>query len=65
MKAGLTMDENGEYVDASKVETALKSVGVALRDSQGQFRDMDDVIIELASQWSTLDSATQRYSGLH
>lgn len=63
MKAGLTMDENGEYVDASKVETALKSVGVALRDSQGQFRDMDDVIIELASQWSTLDSATQRYLG--
>ena len=63
MKAGLSQDENGEFLDASKVETALKSVGVALRDSQGQFRDLDTVIIELGSQWSTLDSATKRYLG--
>lgn len=63
MKAGLSQDENGEFLDASKVETALKSVGVALRDSQGQFRDLDQVIIELGSKWSTLDSATKRYLG--
>lgn len=63
MKAGLSQDENGEFLDASKVETALKSVGVALRDSQGQFRDLDTVIIELGSKWSTLDSATKRYLG--
>lgn len=41
MKKGLTQDENGEFLDASKVETALKTVGVALRDAQGQFRDLD------------------------
>lgn len=63
MKAGLSQDENGEFLDASKVETALKSVGVALRDSQGQFRDLDTVIIELGAKWSALDSATKRYLG--
>lgn len=63
MKAGLSQDESGEFLDASKVETALKSVGVALRDSQGQFRDLDQVIIELGERWSSLDSATKRYLG--
>lgn len=61
MKQGLSQDENGEFIDASKVETALKSVGVALRDTQGQFRDLDIVIGELGAKWDTLDSATQRY----
>lgn len=61
MKQGLSQDENGEFIDASKVETALKSVGVALRDAQGQFRDLDIVIGELGAKWDTLDSATQRY----
>ena len=65
MKSGLSQDENGEFLDASKVETALKSVGVALRDTQGQFRDLDQVIIELGSKWSSLDSATKRYNGFH
>lgn len=65
MKAGLSQDENGEFLDASKVETALKSVKVALRDTQGQFRDLDTVLIELGSKWSTLDSATKRYDGSH
>lgn len=63
MKQGLTQDENGEFLDASKVETALKTVGVALRDAQGQFRDLDQVILELGAKWSTLDSATKRYLG--
>ena len=63
MKKGLTQDENGEFLDASKVETALKTVGVALRDTQGQFRDLDQVILELGAKWSTLDSATKRYLG--
>jgi TP901 family phage tail tape measure protein len=51
----------GEIVDANKIETALRSVGVALRDSNGQFRDLDDVFLELASKWETLDTNTQRY----
>lgn len=52
---------DGEIVDANKIETALRSVGVALRDSEGQFRDLDDVFLELSSKWNSLDTNTQRY----
>lgn len=34
---------------------------MALRDSSGQFRDLDDVFIELSSKWNDLDKNTQRY----
>ena len=52
---------DGEVVDANKIETALRSVGVALRDTNGQFRDFDDVILELSGKWDSLDMNTQRY----
>ena len=52
---------DGEIVDANEIETALRSVGVALRDTSGQFRDLDDVFIELSSKWQGLDTNTQRY----
>lgn len=52
---------DGEIIDANKIETALRSVGVALRDSSGQFRELDDVFLELASKWDGLDTNTQRY----
>jgi TP901 family phage tail tape measure protein len=52
---------DGEIVDANGIETALKTAGIALRDTSGEFRDFDDVIIELASKWNSLDVMTQRY----
>jgi TP901 family phage tail tape measure protein len=52
---------DGEIIDANAIETALRSVGVALRDSSGQFRELDDVFLELSSKWNTLDTNTQRY----
>ena len=52
---------DGEIIDANKIETALRSVGVSLRDSSGQFRELDDVFMELSSKWSSLDTNTQRY----
>ena len=59
------MDEigevDGEIVDANKIETALREAGVALRDTNGEFRNFDEVILELASKWDTLDIMTQRY----
>ena len=59
---GDSVEIDGELVDVNKVDTALKSVGVQLRDSlTGQFRDLDDVFLELASKWDTLDRNTQRY----
>lgn len=59
---GDSVEIDGELVDVNKVDTALKSVGVQLRDSlTGQFRDLDDVFLELASKWDSLDRNTQRY----
>lgn len=53
---------DGEIVDANKIETALRSVGIALRDSvTGQFRDLDDVLIELSQKWNDLTTNQQRY----
>ena len=52
---------DGEIVDANKIETALRSVGVSLRDVNGQFRALDEVFLELSSKWDTLDTNTQRY----
>lgn len=53
---------DGEIVDVNKIDTALKSIGVNLRDTvTGQFRDLDDVYLELSSIWNDLDRNTQRY----
>ena len=55
------IDSEGEAMSFNKVETALQSVGISMHDVNGQFRDFDDVIIELSSKWDTLDMNTQRY----
>lgn len=55
-----TTDE-GEEIDVNKIDTALKTVGVRLTDTNGQMRALDKVIIELAEKWNSLDSMTQRY----
>ena len=61
MKVGLKVDSEGEEIDYNKVDTALKSVGISIKDAQGQFRDFDDVIFELSEKWDSLDKNTQRY----
>lgn len=61
MKSGLTQDSEGEEIDYNKTDAALRSVGISLKDAQGQFRDFDEVIFELAEKWDTLDKNTQRY----
>lgn len=54
-------DSEFDDLDYNKVDTALKSVGVQLKDSAGQFRDLDDVFLELSQKWDTLDRNSQRY----
>ena len=56
-----TADSEFDDLDYNKVDTALKSVGVSLKDTSGQFRDLDDVFLELSKKWNTLDRNTQRY----
>ena len=34
---------------------------MALRDTEGQFRNLDDVFLEIASKWDSLDTNAQRY----
>lgn len=54
-------DVDGEAVDANKIEAALRTIDVDLRDTTGQFRDFDDVILEISDKWDSLDTNTQRY----
>ena len=61
MTQGLSEDSEGEEIDYNRVDAALKTVGISLKDAQGQFRDFDTVIEELSAKWDTLDSVTQRY----
>lgn len=52
---------DGEIVDANKVEKALRSVGIALTDTNGQFREADKVLLEVAQKWDTMSVMQQRY----
>ena len=59
-EAGTTEDGDS---DVNAVETALKSVGVSLRDEQGILRDLGDVLDDLGPKWESLDRNTQAYLG--
>lgn len=48
-------------VNANDVEKALKKADVALRDTEDNFRNIGDVIMELSAKWDTLDTNTQKY----
>ena len=55
------VDSEGEEMSLNKVDKALRSVGITLQDVNGQFRDFDDVILELAQKWDTIDVNARRY----
>lgn len=63
LKENVAGTDKSEFddLDYNKVDVALKSVGVSLKDASGQFRDLDDVFLELSGKWDTLDRNTQRY----
>lgn len=54
-------DTEGEAFDINKIDKALKTVGMSLNDFLLGTEGLDDVFLELASKWDTLDLATQRY----
>ena len=54
--------EDGE-TDVNAVETALKSVGIQLRNTEGELRNLEDVFDELGPKWNSLDRNTQAYLG--
>lgn len=57
----MSEEELEDGVSANDVETALASAGIALRDESGQFRNFDDVLLELSSVWDSLSINTQKY----
>lgn len=52
---------DGEIVDANRVEAALRSAGIALRDANGEFRNTDEVLKEVAQKWDNMTIMQQRY----
>lgn len=57
----LVKTEDGEVISVNRVDSALKSVGIQLKNSSGEFRNLDDVFLELSQRWDTLDIMSQRY----
>ena len=57
----LGTDEEGEAIDVNKVSKALRSVGVNLNEYLTGMKGLDDIFIELASKWDSLDRIQQRY----
>jgi TP901 family phage tail tape measure protein len=54
-------DEEGEVIDVNKIQTALKSVGISMNEFFAGTEGLDDILLELAEKWDTLDFTTQRY----
>ena len=54
-------DTEGEEININKIDAALKKVGISLNDFLKGEKGIDDIFLELASKWDTLDLATQRY----
>ena len=63
MKADPTklVDSEGEEMSLNKVDKALKTVGISIQNANHEFRNFDDVIMDLAEKWDTIDTNTQRY----
>ena len=54
-------DAEGEEININKIDKALKTVGISLKDFLNGSKGIDDIFLELASKWDSLDLATQRY----
>ena len=48
-------------MNLNRVEKALLSVNVPLRDITGQFRNLEDVLLDVGNKWTTLTSVEQAY----
>lgn len=57
VKIGNCLSDDGE--DLSDYESVLKSIGIQLRDSQGEFRNFETILDEMAQKWNTLSSVQQ------
>lgn len=56
-----TSESEFDDLDYNDVDKALKSIGVSLKDANGQFKNTDDVLLEVSKKWKGLSRNTQRY----
>jgi hypothetical protein len=59
IKSGNLVDATTDE-DLSDVEATLRGLGIALRDSNSEFRNFGDVLDEVGSKWGTFSSTQQR-----
>ena len=57
----LGTDSEGEAIDVNKVSTALRTAGINLNEYLTGMKGLDDIFIELAQKWNSLDIVQQRY----
>ena len=58
-------DSEGEVININKIDTALKTVGISLKDFLTGAKGIDDIFLELASKWDTLDLANMPNMGAY
>lgn len=57
---GMITDDSGEY-SYNKVDTALQSIGVQMKKSNGDFKGLGEIFNEISARWDGLTQAQQRY----
>ena len=57
-QTGYNQEDETKVNDIAK---ALSKIDVALMDQEGNWRDMEDILVEIAAQWGELDGKTKSY----
>ena len=56
LNLGETLDDG---TTLNKYSEALAKVGISIKDSNGQMKEMDDILDEMGAKWNTLDKSQQ------
>lgn len=57
-QTGYNQEDETKVNDIAK---ALKNIDVVLMDQEGNWRDMEDILVEIAGKWDGLDGKTKSY----
>ena len=55
---GKTLEDG---MDVNRIDTALKSIGVSLRNNQGELRNLDEVLFDVGKGWTNLNKNQKAY----
>ena len=54
-----SMEGEGDTEALNDVEKVLTKIGISMRDTNGQFKEFDQVLDEIAEKWDNLDNISQ------